>query len=67
MEYEGMRVESLSRLRELLDKVKWIDDKILEVDIHLGRVSHVIEKSVINVPPPVVVKKAKRVIVEGGA
>jgi len=48
-------------------KVKWIDDKILEVDIHLGRVFHVIEKSVISVPPPVVVKKAKRVIVEGGA
>ena len=61
-----MRVEFLSHLQELLNKVKWIDDKILEVDIHMGKVFHVIEKSVVSVPPPVIVKKEKKVIVEGG-
>lgn len=65
-EYEEMKVESLSRLQELLDKVKWIDDKILEVDIHIGKILHVIEKSVLHVPPPVV-RKEKKVIIEGGA
>jgi hypothetical protein len=66
-EYEGMKAESLSRLQELVHRVKWIDDKILEVDIHIGKIFHVIEKSVLSVPPPVVVKKEKKVIVEGGA
>jgi len=66
-EYEGMKAESLSCLQELVDRVKWIDDKILEVDIHIGKIFHVIEKSVPSVQPPVVVKKEKKVIVEGCA
>ena len=59
-EYEGMKVESLSRLQELLNKVKWIDDKILEVNIHISKIFHVIEKSVLHILPPVVVRKEKR-------
>jgi hypothetical protein len=56
-----MRAESVSRLQELLNKVKWIDDTILEVDIHMGRIFHVIEKSAVSVPSPYyVVKKEKK-------
>lgn len=65
-EYEGMKAESLSRLQELIDRLKWIDDKMLEVDIHTGKIFHVIEKSILSVPPPTVVKREKKVIVEGG-
>lgn len=65
-EYEQMKVESLSRLQELIDKLQWIDNKLLEVDIHVGKVFHVIKKSLLTVPPPAVVKKEKKVIVKGG-
>jgi hypothetical protein len=65
-EYEGMKAESLSCLQELIDKVKWIDDKMLEVDIHIGKIFHVIERSILSVPPPAVLKREKKVVVEGG-
>ena len=62
-----MKSDTLYRLQQLLDRVKWIDDKILEVDIHIGRIHHVIEKSDLSIPPPVVARKESTVMVEGGA
>ena len=59
-EYEGKKVESLGHLQELINKLKWIDNKMLEVDIHIGKILHVIEKSVLSVPPPPSLKKKKR-------
>jgi hypothetical protein len=67
IEYEGMKAESLSRLQELIEKVGWIDGKLLEVDIHIGKIFHVIEKSAVSVPRPIVVQKGKKVVTEGGA
>jgi hypothetical protein len=48
-----MKADTLYRLQELLDKVKWIDKKILDVDIHIGRIYHVIDRSGLAIPPPV--------------
>lgn len=61
-----MKVESLTHLQELINKVEWINSKILEVDIYIGKIIHVIEKSALSVPLPTVVKKDKKVIIEGG-
>ena len=53
-----MKVEALRRLQELLDEVKWIDDKILEVDTEID---HVVDKSGFAIKP----STKHRVVVEG--
>jgi hypothetical protein len=50
-EYQEKKADSLLRLQELLDEVKWIDAKILEVDIHIGRIYHVVDSSGFEIPP----------------
>ena len=35
MEYLYMKTKSLHCQQELIDKVKWIDDKISDVDVHI--------------------------------
>ena len=67
VEYQEMKAESLRRLHELLDEVKRIDDKISEVDIHIGRIYHVVDSSGFEIPPPVVAHREHTVIVEGSA
>jgi hypothetical protein len=62
-----MKADSLRRLQELLDEVKWIDDKISEVDIHIGRIYHVVDSSGFEIPPPVVARREHTVVVEGSA
>ena len=48
-----MKSDTLYHLQELLDKIKWIDKKILKVDIHIGRIYHVINRSGLAILPPV--------------
>ena len=62
-----MKAESLRHLQELLDEVKWIDDKISKVDIHIGRIYHVVDSSRFEIPPPVIAHREHTVIVEGSA
>jgi hypothetical protein len=61
-----MKANSLRRLQKLLDKIKWIDDKISEVDIHIGRIYHV-DSSGFDIPPPIVAHKEHTVVVQGSA
>ena len=67
VEYQEMKAESLRRLQELLKEVKWIDDKISEVDIHICRIYHIVDSSRFEIPPPVVAHREHTVIVEGSA
>jgi hypothetical protein len=60
-----MKADSLRRLQKLLDKIKWIDDKISEVDIHIGRIYHVVDSSGFDIPPPIVAHKEHTVVVQG--
>jgi hypothetical protein len=62
-----MKAESLRRLQELLNEVKWIDDKISEVDIHIGRIYHVVDSSGFEIPPPTVTRREHTVVIEGCA
>jgi hypothetical protein len=62
-----MKADSLRHLQKLLDKIKWIDDKILEVDIHIGRIYHVVDSSGFDIPPPIVAHKEHTVVVQGSA
>ena len=65
VKYQEMKADSLHRLQKLLDEVKWIDDKISEVDIHIGRIYHVVDCSGYGIPPPTVALKDHTIIVEG--
>jgi hypothetical protein len=65
MEYLDMKTESLHRLQELIDKVKWIDDKISDVDVHISRLYHVVENSMAGMPS-IFARKERTIIVEGG-
>ena len=65
VEYQEMKAESLCHFQELLNEVKWIDDKIFEVDIHIGRIYHVVDSSGFEILPPVVAHREHTVIVEG--
>ena len=60
-----MKVQSLRRLRQLLDEVQWIDDKILEVDIHIGRLYYAIDKAGFEAPPPAIDRSELRVASNG--
>ena len=62
-----MKADSLRRLQKLLDKIKWIDDKISKVDIHIGRIYHVVDSSGFDIPPPIVAHKEHTVVVQGSA
>jgi hypothetical protein len=65
-----MKAESLRRLQDLLNEVKRIDDKILEVDIHIGRIYHVVDSSgfKFEIPAPIVAhREHTTVVVEGSA
>jgi hypothetical protein len=64
VEYQDMKARSLQRLQEAIDKVKWIDDKISEVDIHIGRLYHAIDKSGISAPLPIVPRKNQPVVIK---
>jgi hypothetical protein len=66
VEYQEKKADSLRRLQELLNEVKWIDDKILEVDIHIGRIYHVVVSSGFKIPPPKVARRELSVVVDGG-
>jgi hypothetical protein len=66
VEYQEKKADSLRRLQELLDEVKWIDDKILEVDIHIGRIYHVVDSSGFEIPPPNIARREHTVVIEGG-
>ena len=66
VEYQEKKADSLRRLQLLLDEVKWIDDKILEVDIHIGRIYHVVDSSGFEIPPPIVAHREHTVVVDGG-
>ena len=60
-----MKAESLRNLQEIINKVQWIDDKISEVDIHIGKLYHVVDKSGIEAPAPFVDRKKRTVVIEG--
>ena len=60
-----MKSDTLYRLQELLDEVKWINKKILEVNIHIGRIYHVIDRSGLAIPPPVASEDNLAVTVDG--
>ena len=60
-----MKAKSLCNLQESIDKVQWIDNKISEVDIHIGRLYHVVDKSGIEAPPLTVDRKKRTVVIEG--
>ena len=62
-----MKADSLRRLQKLLDESKWIDDEISEVDIHMGRIYHVVDSSGFDIPPPIVAHKEHTVVVQGSA
>ena len=62
-----MKADSLCHLQELLNEIKWIDDKISEVDIHIGRIYHVVDSSGFDIPPPIVAHKEHTVVVQGSA
>jgi hypothetical protein len=66
VEYQERKANSLRRLQELLNEVKWIDDKILEVDIHIGRIYHVVDSSGFEIPPPTIAHKQHTVVIDGG-
>jgi len=60
-----MKTKSLHRLQELIDEVKWIDDKISDVDVHISRLYHVVENSMAGMPS-IFAHKERTIIVEGG-
>jgi hypothetical protein len=66
VEYQEKKAASLRRLQALLDEVKWFDDKILEVDVHIGKIYHVVDSSGFEIPPPIVAHREHTVVVEGG-
>ena len=66
VEYQEKKADSLRRLQEVLNEVKWFDDKILEVDIHIGKIYHIVVRSGFKIPPPAVSHQELTVIVEGG-
>ena len=63
--YLNMKAKSPHRLQQLIDEVKWIDDKILEVDIHIGSLYHVVENAMAGMPP-IFTRRERTIIVEGG-
>jgi hypothetical protein len=64
-EYLDMKAKSLHRLQELLDEVKWIDGKISEVDIHIGRLYHVIKSSMAGMPA-IFARRERTIVIDGG-
>lgn len=66
MEYEEKKAASLCRLQELLNEVKQFDDKILEVDIQIGKIYHIVDRSGFEIPPPTVKRRENTVVVDGG-
>jgi hypothetical protein len=65
VEYQEMKVASLQHLQKLLEEVKWINNKLLEVDIHIGQIYHVVNSSGYGIPPPEVARKEHTIIIEG--
>jgi hypothetical protein len=63
--YQEMKVEYLRRLQILLDEISRIDNKILEVDIHIGKIYHLVDRSGLGLPAPVVASKERTVVIEG--
>lgn len=61
-----MKADSLYHLQKLVDKVKWIDNNILEVDIHIGRIYHVVNRSGFAIPPPTVARKENTIVIHEG-
>lgn len=66
VEYQEKKADSLRRLQEVLDEVKWIDDKILEVDIRIGTIYHIVDSSGFEIPPPIIAHREHAVVVDGG-
>lgn len=58
VKYQNMKAETLRQLQKLLDEVKWIDRKILEVDTQIDQV---FDKSGFGIPP----STRHRVVIEG--
>ncbi len=65
MEYLDMKAKALHRLQELINEVKWIDDKISDVDVHIGGLYHVVENSMAGMPS-IFARRERTIIVEGG-
>jgi hypothetical protein len=64
MEYLDMKSISLRRLQELIDEIKLIDNKISEVDTHIGRLYQVVDKSRHGMPP-LLARRERTIVVEG--
>jgi hypothetical protein len=60
-EYLDMKATSLHHLQVLIDEVKWIDDKISEVDIHIGQLYQVVHTGM----PPIFARRERTIIIEG--
>jgi hypothetical protein len=56
-----MKATSLRHLQELIDEVKWIDDKISQVDIHIGQLYDVVHTG----RPPIFDRRERTIIIEG--
>jgi hypothetical protein len=65
MEYLNMKAKSLHCLQELINEIKWINDKISDVDIHIGRLYHIVENSMAGMPS-IFARRERTIIVEGG-
>ena len=65
MEYLDMKAKALHHLQELIDEVKWIDDKISDVDVHIGGLYHVVENLMARMPS-IFARRERTIIVEGG-
>jgi len=61
----NMKTKSLHCLQELIDEVKWIDDKISNVDFHISRLYHIVENTMAEMPS-IFACKERTIIVEGG-
>jgi G:T-mismatch repair DNA endonuclease (very short patch repair protein) len=59
-----MKANSLRSLQGIISEVKRIDDKISEVDIHIGGLYQFIDKSRHGMPP-ILARKERTIIVEG--
>lgn len=60
-----MKAQTVRRLQEVFDEIKRIDDKISDVDIHIGGLHHVVEDFMAGMPP-IFARRERTIIVEGG-
>jgi hypothetical protein len=63
-EFVVMKADSLHRLQEVFNEVQLIDHKISEVDIHIGALHQVIDKSRHGMPS-ILTRKERTIVIEG--